>query len=459
MRPDVTQIKNIVVVMMENRSFDHLLGYLSLNKFSRPEVEGLQDAPDWNAKVASVYQGASFPPWHCNDPFSALPGDPPHERGPIAVQVGDKVNGVYPMNGFVSNYATVSPVLPGDQPPVMSYFTPDEAPVTGFLADSFAICDRWFSSLPGGTQPNRLMAMSGLSHIDVNAFPLPDQPLVYDWLNEREITWRVYHEGMPFFAMMPRWTMSIFDENHFRSLDHLDNDIMEAQPGELPNVIFMEPTYTDAPHVGPSSDDHAPTDIKSGQEFLLQVYKAFSSDLGIWAGTVIIITYDEHGGFFDHVPPVPLVTNPPPGVNYPAFETSGVRVPALIVSPFVQKGTVFHGLLDHTSILKFIGQVFGGGSYSQEVDERQVGSVWDVLNVANPSQTPPPAPPSLDDYLARAVTPVGYTPGKLSHNDIAKSFKAALDRMHNDAPEQMAAKFPELHKKFGPQGGQNQGNP
>jgi phospholipase C len=449
MRPDLSQIKNIVVVMMENRSFDHTLGYLSLNKFGRSNVEGLKDDPVWNATVASVHNGATFLPWYSDDPFHPIRGDPPHERGPIAIQLGNKIKGVHPMNGFVTNYASVCPINPGDQSPVMSYFTADEIPVTGFLADNFAICDRWFSSLPAGTQPNRLMAMSGYSEIAVNTFPLPtSQHLVYDWLDEHKISWRVYHEGMPFFAMMPRWIPVILMDDQFRRFDRLDHDLEEALPEELPKVLFMEPTYTDAPHVGPSSDDHAPTAVKAGQEFLLKVYKAFSSDPNIWAGIVMIITYDEHGGFFDHVPPVPLTTNPPVGVNYPAFETSGVRVPALIVSPFVTAKTVFHGVLDHTSILKFIGQVFGEGSYSREVDQRQVGSVWDVLNVQTPDQTLPPAPATLVDYLARAVEPVGFIPGNQPHNEIANAFKDALDKMQAHSVEKAVAKFPELVGNF-----------
>jgi phospholipase C len=143
--------------MMENRSFNTLLGYMSLEEFGKRDVDGLKDDPAWNAKIASVYKGSAYLPWHSNDPFSLLPSDPPHERAPIALQMGTPANGVFPMNGFVSNFATVCPVNPGDRPPVMSYFTPAEAPITAFLADNFAVCDRWFCSLPAGTQANRLV--------------------------------------------------------------------------------------------------------------------------------------------------------------------------------------------------------------------------------------------------------------------------------------------------------------
>ena len=445
--PSLNRIERIVVVMLENRSFDHTLGYLSLDKYGRTEVDGLKDDAAWNKKVASFYNGNSFPPWKCGDPFNALPGDPPHERSEIATQLGNKLNGVFSMHGFVTNYASVAPVAPTDQPPVMSYFTPDEIPVTHFLAENYAICDRWFSSLPAGTQPNRLMAMSGYSAIEVNTHMLPEQHLVYDWLDEREVRWCVYHESMPFFSLMPGWIPEILSSDNFRDFNELDNDLMQGLPEDLPEVFFIEPTYTDAPHVGPSSDDHAPTAVKAGQEFLMKVYRAFMLNPDLWAKTVMIITYDEHGGFFDHVPPIDLVTQAPVGVAYPKFETSGVRVPAMVVSPLVKPGTVFHGNLDHTSILKFIGQVFGGGSYSPEVDARPVGSVLDVLNLEEPRQKMA-APPQLNDYLAKAVASVGYTPGKAPHNEIAKSFKTALDEMQNQNPPQTARKFGKLMGKF-----------
>jgi phospholipase C len=239
------------------------------------------------------------------------------------------------------------------------------------------------------------MAMSGNSKIDVNTKPLPIQPLVYDWLKDRNISWRVYHEGLPFFALMLNWLPEILLDDHFRRFPRLEIDLMNTPPKKVPQVLFLEPTYTDAPTPGPSSDDHPPTAVKGGQAFLFQVYKAFIQVPSLWAETVIIITYDEHGGFFDHVSPIPLITNPPEGANYPPFETSGVRVPALVVSPFVEPGTVYKGVLDHTSILKFIGQVFGKGGYSSEVDKRPVGSVLDVLNVDNPPDTNAASPSSF----------------------------------------------------------------
>jgi phospholipase C len=450
---DLNLIKTIVVVMMENRSFDNLLGYLCLAPNNWKNVEGLGSTAAWHDKVASVYDGTKYPPFLLTDPYDVIDADPPHERDPIATQMGTAVNGTFPMNGFVTNYASAkgaNPPTVGSQPPVMGYFTAEQAPVTDFFAQNFAICDHWFSALPAGTQPNRLMAMSGSSNIDVNQVPLPDQDLVYDWLTRNRIRWRVYHEDMPFFAMMLRWIPDILREEHFRPFEQLFHDVQDEPPGDFPQVIFIEPTYTDAPHIGPSSDDHAPSAIKGGQEFLLEAYRCMTRVPDVWKGTVMVVNYDEHGGFFDHVSPPALRTDPPAGALYQrGFETLGVRVPAFVISPFVKPKTVFNDRLDHTSILKFIGQKFGKNrSYSDLVDRRPVGSVGDVLNVSN-SQRAAPAGPSLDPYLQKQPPSAGFVPGTAPDTPIQKGFQDALDtiRTHPDKP---VGKFDDLLTNFPP---------
>lgn len=450
---DMSLIKTIVVVMMENRSFDNLLGYLCLDPHNRTNVEGLASTLAWHDKVASIYNGTKYSPFLLTDPYDAIDADPPHERDPIAIQMGPPVNGIFPMNGFVTNYASAkgaTPPVAGSQPPVMGYFTADQAPVTDFFAENFAICDHWFSALPAGTQPNRLMAMSGFSKIDVNQVPLPDQDLVYDWLTRNGIRWRVYHQDMPFFAMMLRWIPDILSEDHFRPLAQLFDDVQNEPPGQFPQVIFIEPTYTDAPHIGPSSDDHAPSAIKGGQEFLLEAYRDMVRVPDVWKGTVMVVTYDEHGGFFDHVSPPALHTDPPVGALYQkGFETLGVRVPAFVISPFVNPKTVFKERLDHTSILKFIGQKFGkNGSYSDLVDNRAVGSVLDVLN-APTSQRPATGIPSLNPYLQKQPATAGFVPGTAPATPIQQGFQDALDtiRTHPDKP---TGKFDDLLANFPP---------
>jgi phospholipase C len=215
-------------------------------------------------------------------------------------------------------------VTPGSHPPVMGYFSAEQVPVTDFFAQNFAVCDHWYSFLPTGTPPNRLMAMSGFSTIDVNRVPLPDQELVYDWFTRNKVRWRVYYEGLPFFTMMLRWIPDLLIGAHFRPWDELYDDVQNEPPGEFPQVIFIEPTYTDAPHLGPSSDDHAPSAVKGGQAFLLETYRRLTRIPDVWSGTVMVVTYDEHGGFFDHVSPPALRPDPPPGARYQnGFDTLG----------------------------------------------------------------------------------------------------------------------------------------
>jgi phospholipase C len=245
--------------MLENRSFDHMLGYRSLASFGKSSIDGLKDNATWNTEVANPLGSERYPPWHWKNAFAKMPGDPPHERADIALQLGSRTATGFALDGFVKNYAGVKgvSVSPADPPAVMGYFTPAEVPMSHFLAEKFLVCDRWFSALPAGTQPNRLMAMSGFSKIEHNTnLLLPPQPLLYDWLTEHNIRWRVYHQGMPFFSMMPAWTLrALHDEEHFRRFTRIDNDLMECLPDELPQVFFFEPSYTDAPHQGVSSDD------------------------------------------------------------------------------------------------------------------------------------------------------------------------------------------------------------
>jgi phospholipase C len=447
---DLNLIKTIVVVMMENRSFDHLLGYLSLAPNYWTNVDGLNSNPIWQDQVASVYNGTKFRPFLLTDPYDPIDADPPHERDQIATQMGPASRGAFPMNGFVTNYASAhgaKPITAGSQPPVMGYFTGDQAPIVDFFAQNFAICDHWFSALPAGTQPNRLMAMSGFSTIDVNQFPLPDQDLVYDWLTRHGIRWRVYHEDLPFFALAPRWLPNILVEKNFRPFGQLYDDVQNEPPGEFPQVIFIEPTYTDAPHIGPSSDDHAPSAIKGGEGFLMEAYRCMARVPDVWKGTVMVVTYDEHGGFFDHISPPALRTDPPAGAHYQrAFETLGVRVPAFVVSPFVEPKTVFNGRMDHLSILKFIGQTFGGGPYSAPVDARGVASVSEVLNAPGPPRAAPGVP-SLVPYLQRQPAPAGFVPGTMPRSAVQQDFQNALDQIRAH-PARPRGKFDRLLNAF-----------
>jgi len=441
-------IETIFIAMMENRSFDHLLGYLSLEGH---EMEGQRADAAWREGVSNPHLGQVYRPFALDDPYSAIKADPPHGRDAIATQIGKPDGGRYPMKGFVDSYAEAKALAGGpvgNHPPVMGYFSAEQAPVIDFLARNFAVCDHWHAALPAGTQPNRLMAMSGYSRIDTNRVPMPHHNLVYDWLTHHKIPWRVYHSGIPFFALMLDRLDDMLDHDRFRPFGQLFNDLQDEPPGDFPRVVFLEPVYADAPHIGVSNDDHAPGGIRGGQEFLLDIYRSITRVPAVWERSLLIVTYDEHGGFFDHVSPPVVHTAPPADAFYQqSFESLGVRVPAILVSPFVSPGSVCHDVMDHTSILKFLGEMFGDGSgYSPEVDARAVHSLSRALD--NPAGGhPAPVIASLQDYIDRAPQAAGRLPGTQPDTEIQQGFQRALDQIR-DHPARPAGTYDALLAAF-----------
>lgn len=443
---DLNKIETIVIVMMENRSFDHMLGYLSLPDYGRTDVEGLRykanvDPPVWDFEY--VVPGP-YTPFRMPDPKAPMPNhmDPPHERPFVAKQLGmPDADNIYPMNGFVQSYDAKINVKGVDQPVVMGYFTGEDLPTTHFFSENFLICDHWFSSIPASTQPNRLMAMSGQTKIDmsVNKPPLPPQPLVYHWLNQRGVRWRVYAESLPFFALMPtEWPLLSANLKFF---SHLAHDFAQESANTFPQVIFVEPRYTNAPHLGSPHDDHAPSAVDGGQRFLMEVYAALTANEARWKKSVMIVTYDEHGGFFDHISP-PHIETADPDNRYPTFKSLGVRVPSYVISPFVAPRTAYHETLDHTSILKFLGEKFNGGSYSAAVDARiengGLESVSSTLTLDD-AHVNIPSPPATTE---------GFTTDALPSDAMSQAFAGALEQLKEDYPADIARLFPKLFAHF-----------
>jgi phospholipase C len=431
---DLNLIDTIVVMMMENWSFDHILGYLSLASTDGLALDGLRDDPQWLRAVANLGpDGVAYEPSHLGQ--WQIP-DPPHERANITIQLGKPSGGVFPMDGFVASA--------GGDSEVMCYYTGADAPVTDFFARHFRVCDRWFSSLPASTQPNRLMAMAGYTLIDRNVTELPNHFLVYDWLTAHNVRWRVYHDGMfPFFSIMPRLWPTIAASEHFRRFDRLAIDAELEPDATWPQVIFIEPTYTDAPHLGEADDDHPPSSILGGQHLMLKAYNALTANNRRWLRTMMILTYDEHGGFFDHVSPIALTTASPAG-QYATFTSSGVRVPSIIISPLVSAG-VCSEVFDHTSILKFIGEKFGlGGGYLPIVDSRPTASVSRAIDLEQP-RTDLPTPPSESQIpTAAGAPPLAATP-----NNNSKAFLAAAGSMGAQYAHELVTRFPDQRTLIG----------
>ncbi len=428
-------IDTIVFIVMENRSFDHMLGYLNLPGPSRIALEGLQADPTWLRQHAN----SGIEPFE----FAAqLIEDPPHERATIAIQLGapPTPGGPCPMNGFVESYRRRDPP-PDRDSLVMGYYTAASVPMFDFLARNYTVCDHWFAALPTGTQANRLMAMAGATTVLDNApLFLPDQPLVYDWLADHGVSWCAYQSGhfLPFFALMRRWQNEIANSlaldalvphahPRFRRFSNFARDWQTEQ--NMPSVIFIEPEYTDGLH-GIANDDHPPTGVAHGQALLRDVYTALTANPARWARTLLVVTYDEHGGFYDHVPPLDIPTALLDHGTTPVFTTTGVRVPSLLVSPLVKPGSVFSAMLDHTSFLQLIADRFGQGFFSPAVANRQpaLARLSEAITLSAPRTDIPAAP-----NLAVAAVPVSPpTQRATGANANAAAFRLAAAKIVAD---------------------------
>ena len=439
------QFQTIVIVMMENRSFDHVLGHLSMARFgNRKDVEGLVD-PETNLDYTNFLDGQGYQPFELKD--GPLLHDLPHSRARVATQLA-KAGSRFTMSGFADAYfqATGSKI---NNPPSLGFLSPGDTPISSFLAAQYAVCDNWFAPLPTDTQPNRSVAYSGYSMIDdTKPRPIPTVKgsFIFEWLNSRNISWRVYHCGISFFTLFDRFHEEVLGPN-FRSFRHFPADFESESVAEMPGVIFIEPEYTDSPvHFGwIPNDNHPPTPIGPGENFLRDVYSLLTRDSAKWNRTLLITTHDEHGGFFDHVPPLAIPTAVPPHSLFPtAFESTGPRVPALIASSWIRPGTVFKGSMDHTSILQLLSEKFAGTpDYNDEVARRRklgIQSVSQVLaeSLAQPrTDIPPPPRETISSMTAQ-------TPQLDPQTDSQQAFSAAAKDLLKYDRKRALEKYPEL---------------
>lgn len=336
-------IDHIVVMMLENRSFDHMLGYLK-REGGRQDVDGLK------GNEVNFHDGTPFPSERMASPI--MNGDPCHEWDCVKEQL-DGNNG-----GFIDNYAKVVPSHPEF---IMHYFNADDVPVYDHLAKEFCICDRWFSAIPGATQPNRAYALAGTS--DGNKDNFTSKQLIsgsgfagrtiFEFLPET-VSWRVYSHDIAGLRFFKKFRTRLCPE-----IDKIDKFFQHAQSGTLSNVSWIDPDFGIAVYPGPPNDDHPPHDMRHTQNLVSRVYNALLNSPN-WAKTLLIVVYDEHGGFYDHVSPRSFT----PVDSDPEFAKYGVRVPAFLISPWVGRqvayGSDTHGhqpqevLFDHTSILRTI---------------------------------------------------------------------------------------------------------
>ncbi len=357
----LANIDHIVVLMMENRSFDHMLGYLRKEGDAdgriRSDIEGLR------GNEANTYNGVDYPSFPL--PTTLFIEDPCHGFSCVKEQVNwDQTDPpLGRMDGFVSSFAKKFAENGTDPGKVMGYYRAHQVPVFDVLAREFMVCDHWFCSHPGPTFPNRFYQVTGrLSRNAGNRFDvgnpklsggtrLADDKTIFEHLSAAGVSWRYYEHGYGFLRLFDRY---VFDNDHV--VDARDSEYgfyAAARNGSLPAVTFIDPDFIDVP---PGADDHPPTDIGHGQRLVGEVVNALMAGPG-WDKTLLIITYDEHGGFFDHVSPpkAPLISG---AETTEGMDRYGPRVPALVVSPWVERGSVTKTTFDHTTILKTIAKRF-----------------------------------------------------------------------------------------------------
>src|SRR5258706_1199638 len=318
--------------MLENHSFDQMLGDL---KQLYPDLEGVDpNHPYSNEDGAGglVQQTATAE--------MQMSYDPMHEVKNVADQLnGDKNDGF--VRDFVKAYRFNSSE---DRQDIMGYYPLDFLPALHALARDFAICDHWFSSLPGPTWPNRFFALTGTSSGQVRMpsgfkdflhlktyFESQTQTTVFDRLSEAGKSWTVYYYDMPSSLVLVNQRKA---ENlaRYRLMDHYFEQARKPE-SEFPEFVFIEPKYFGAWQ----NDDHPPHNIMKAEKLVADVYNALRSNVDLWKSTLLAVVYDEHGGFFDHIPP-PAAVPPHDRTQEFPFNRLGVRVPAILISPWVKKG-------------------------------------------------------------------------------------------------------------------------
>ena len=291
---------------------------------------------------------------------------------------------------------------------VMGYYNGSDLPVYDHLSRNFAICERWFCSVDGATWPNRLYAMTGrAAGSKVNKkVPIYSLPSFIRHLENKKVSWRWYAHDIA--------TLRVTDEKFrvvsFKHFSYFDRHSLppggssfleDAASGKLAAVSWIDPNFVDLSVIGPSgsNDDHPPSDVMAGQELVLKVYNAVANGPK-WAKTLLVIVYDEHGGFFDHVPP------PPAEDDSPAFRLYGLRVPAFVVSPWVERGKISSTVFDHTSIIKTILLRFAQDSNNNIPDMgtrvNRATHLGSLLTLDSPR--PPVALQAVEHLISRVAT-------------------------------------------------------
>ncbi len=377
LRPEDLDIETVIVVMMENRSFDHYFGALSLDEGR--SIDGL--AP---GIALPRPDGSLVEPFRMDARCIA---DPPHGWNSSRRQVNGGAN-----DGFIREHfdrvvtREGHPPAAGDE--AIGYHDRSQIPFLYSLADEFALCDRWFCSVLGPTWPNRMFLHSAQSNGRMNN-DFPEDivtgftwPTIYDRLEEAGIEWKAYFSDLSFLLLWGRL------REQTNRLVEIESFFDDARSGRLPPVCSVEPTFFGAA----ANDDHPPHDFARGQAFLSSVIHAVAQGPQ-WDRSLILVTYDEHGGFYDHVAP-PRVDDERADDD---FGQLGVRVPGLVISPYTRTGHVSSDVVEHSSVPAFIEWLHGLAPLG--IRDSQANfflDTFDVERIRRADPRPLPALPVID---------------------------------------------------------------
>ena len=315
--PGSSGIDHVVVVLMENRSFDHFLGWV---KGADGQQAGLA-YPDQN--------GVMRPTYHLTDRQGCGFNDPDHSYDGGRIQFDDGK-----CDGFRRG--------PGYDDFALGYYEKSDLPFYGSFVDQTTIFDNWFCSFLGPTYPNRYYTHSARTERLDNAMATTGMPTIWDRLSAAGVSATYYFNDLPFLAL--------WGEKYIPISRSFETFLAQAASGTLPSYSYIDPFFLGEDQGG-SNDDHPHADIRRGQAFVSLIANAIATS-PLWPRTALVVTYDEWGGFFDHVAP-PRLPDDPPTEEFDHGQ-AGFRVPTFVMSPFATRGAVDHNVYDHTSILNFV---------------------------------------------------------------------------------------------------------
>ncbi len=428
MANQLSSIKYLVQLMLENRSFDQMLGFLYESTGNKSPTnqpyEGLtgnESNLDDTGRAIQVYKIDNTAPHPYLMP-GADPGEGFYNTNYQLFSTDNPVQGATPANsGFVINFkASIASdqakgykdTLAGTDPSeIMGMYSPEMLPIMSGLARGFAVCDQWFASAPTQTIPNRAFAAAATSqgHLDnhVKVFTCPS---IFGSLSKSNIDWAIYGYNRAPMTRLDYPDTQNAAESHF---GHFRDFQAKAAAGTLPAYSFLEPDFGSG-----GNSQHPNYDVSLGEKLIHDVYYAVRNGKG-WNDTLLLITYDEHGGNYDHVPPPWGATPPGDGsvgeYNFD-FTRFGVRIPALLISPRIRAGTVFRakrGTIDHTSVLKTIELRWKLAPLTAR--DKAAPDLGDVLTLATPR---------TDDPLKGIQIPVS----NMSHPNLSQP--SLIDRLY-----------------------------